>query len=128
MNAPNPDIKKDLKRLEEEHIFSELDVKITVTDKEIIEGIFSLENKKSSGMDMILNEMLKSSQSFLLKSFNKTFNFVLSTSSFPSSWANGFIVPIYKSGPKDDPTNYRGINLQLVEHWENYLPKYLIQD
>ena len=68
MNAPNPDIKKDLKRLEEEHIFSEVVVKIT--DKEIIEGIFSLENKKSSGMDMILNEMLKSSQSFLLKSFN----------------------------------------------------------
>jgi hypothetical protein len=48
LNAPNPDIKKDLKRLEEEHIFSELDVKIRVTDKEIIEGIFSLENKKSS--------------------------------------------------------------------------------
>ena len=68
MNAPNPDIKKDLKRLEEEHIFSEVVVKIT--DKEIIEAIFSLENKKSSGMDMILNEMLKSSQSFLLKSFN----------------------------------------------------------
>ena len=93
MNAPNSNIKKDLKRLEEEQIFSELDFKIT--DKEIIEGIFSLKNKKSSGMDMILNEMLKSSQSFLLKSFNKTFNFVLSTSSFPSSWANGFIVPIY---------------------------------
>jgi hypothetical protein len=96
-------------------------------------------------------------------------------------------VPIYKSGPKDDPTNYRGITigsalgklfakifntrlenlfwvyfsilkslrnkhmitcsfiftetnlfwsnniqiievLQLVVHWENYLPKYLIQD
>jgi hypothetical protein len=36
-----------------------------------------------------------------LKSFNKTFNFVLSTSSFPSSWANGFIVLIYKGGPKD---------------------------
>jgi hypothetical protein len=23
----------------------------------------------------------------------------------------GFIVPIYKSGPKDDPTNYRGITI-----------------
>ena len=62
-------------------------------------------------MGMILNEMLKSSQSFLLKSFNKTFNFVLSTSSFPSSWANGFIVLIYKGGPKDDLTNYRGITI-----------------
>jgi hypothetical protein len=50
LNAPNSDIKKDLKRLEEEQIFSELDFRIT--DKEIIEGIFSLKNKKSSGMDM----------------------------------------------------------------------------
>ena len=40
LNAPNSDIKKDLKRLEEEQIFSELDFKIT--DKEIIEEIFSL--------------------------------------------------------------------------------------
>jgi hypothetical protein len=46
LNAPNSNIKKDLKRLEEEQIFSELDFKIT--DKEIIEGIFSLKNKKSS--------------------------------------------------------------------------------
>jgi hypothetical protein len=52
---------------------------------------------------MILNEMLKRCQLFLLKSFNKTFIFDLSKSSFPSSWANGFIVPIYKSGPNDDP-------------------------
>ena len=42
LNAPNSDIKKDLKRLEEEQIFSELYFKIT--DKEIIEGIFSLKN------------------------------------------------------------------------------------
>jgi hypothetical protein len=47
LNAPNSDIKKDLKRLEEEQMFSELDFKIT--DKEIIEGKFSLKIKKSSG-------------------------------------------------------------------------------
>ena len=43
LNAPNPDIKKDLKRLEEEQIFSGLDFEIT--DKEIIEGIFSLNQR-----------------------------------------------------------------------------------
>jgi hypothetical protein len=70
LNAPNSDIKKDLKRLEEEQMFSELDFKIT--DKDIIEGIFSLKNKKSSGMDMILNEMCSEkicSSSSLLRSF-----------------------------------------------------------
>jgi hypothetical protein len=46
LNAPNSNIKKDLKRLEEEQIFSELDFKIT--DKEIL--IIFLLNKKFSNL------------------------------------------------------------------------------
>ena len=36
---------------------------------------------------------------------------ILSSEEFPSQWARGYIVPIYKSGPKDDPGNYRGITV-----------------
>ena len=27
----------------------------------------------------------------------------------PISWCQGLITPIHKEGPKDDPTNYRGL-------------------
>lgn len=35
----------------------------------------------------------------------------MSTGNFPKLWASGYIVPIYKSGSKDDPLNYRGITI-----------------
>ena len=124
LNAPNSDIKKDLKRLEEEQIFSELDFKIT--DKEIIEGIFSLKNKKSSGMDMILNEMLKSSQLFLLTSFNKTFNLFCRQALFLHLGQIGSLYIFIKVALKMIPQIIEV--LQLVVHWENDLLKYLIQD
>jgi hypothetical protein len=33
------------------------------------------------------------------------------TGHFPKIWAKGYIVPIFKSGSRDDPSNYRGITI-----------------
>ena len=109
VNTPNDNFVNNFKQMEKEKIFSELDFQIN--DQEIITAICTLKNKKSSGFDMILNEMLKCSQSFLLNSLKKVFNHILVTGSFPNLWAKGFIVPIFKSGPTHDPSNYRGITI-----------------
>ena len=106
---PSKNISDCLKELEEEHIFSELDNKIS--KKEISEAISGLKNNKSSGFDSILNEMLKNSQSFLLNCFYKLFNTILTYGNFPKIWAKGFIVPLFKNGLKNDPANYRGITI-----------------
>ena len=98
-----------LNKLEKEKIFTELDY--IITEKEINAAIKTLKNNKSAGFDSIINEMLKHSQVYLLKCFKKLFNKVLGTGKFPELWAKGFIVPIYKNGPKDDPNNYRGITI-----------------
>ncbi len=39
----------------------------------------------------------------------KLFNSVLSVGHFPEAWNRGLIKPIFKSGEKSDPNNYRGI-------------------
>ena len=93
----------------QEHIFNELDNKITI--KEISKAISSLKNNKAGGFDSVLNEMLKYGQCYLLNSFSKLFNAVLTTGNFPKSWAKGFIVPLFKNGHKGDPSNYRGITI-----------------
>jgi hypothetical protein len=74
-----------LEGIENEKHDSELDNKITTKE------ISSLKNNKASSFDSILNEMLKYSQSYILKCLHKLFNSVLTTGIFPKSWAKGII-------------------------------------
>ena len=39
----------------------------------------------------------------------KLFNAVLTAGTMPQTWGGGLITPIFKSGTKSDPPNYRGI-------------------
>ena len=36
---------------------------------------------------------------------------ILSTGEVPDDWNTSFIVPVFKSGDKSDPNNYRGISI-----------------
>ena len=39
----------------------------------------------------------------------KLFIAVLTSGAMPQTWCGGLITPIFKSGTKSDPSNYRGI-------------------
>ena len=80
-----------------------------ISHKELIEKLQSLKSKKSCGLDGIKNEMLKNSTPEMHEALLKLFNLVLSSGCFPDIWNQGLISPIYKSGDKLDPNNYRGI-------------------
>ena len=45
----------------------------------------------------------------LLAVYHKLFNTVLNLGTVPKNWCNGLITPIFKSGVRNDPSNYRGI-------------------
>ena len=66
-------------------------------------------SKKASSVDSLSNEIIKLAVKALPLYFVKIFNILLSKGIFSSAWANGNIVPIYKSGNTFDPGNYRGI-------------------
>jgi nucleoside-triphosphatase THEP1 len=76
-----------LKVLEQNKVYTELDNIISV--KEISDAIGSLENNKSRSFDSILNEMLKSSQTFIIEILHKLFNSILSNGSFPKNMGKG---------------------------------------
>ena len=52
---------------------------------------------------------LKSGINHLNAPLVKLFNFIISKGTFPDSWSTGMITPIFKSGNRSDPSNYRGI-------------------
>ena len=82
-----------------------------ISTYEIEKAIKSLKNGKAHGQDLISNEMIKNSINFILQPLHKIFNYILNTGEYPEEWSKGHVVPIYKSGDKSNPKNYRGISI-----------------
>ncbi|KAL9982766.1 hypothetical protein ACROYT_G004864 [Oculina patagonica] len=80
-----------------------------INEQEIRQAVKKLKNKKSPFADKIRNEMIKASLGSLMPVYIKLFNLILRSGHMPDVWCQGLITPIYKSGDKSDPTNYRGI-------------------
>lgn len=130
------ELENKLKILEKEICFNELD--FPISEKEIDVAISQLKLNKSPGLDNVSNNMIKSSKSTLTKCFKKVFNACLSSGVYPSSWAEGYITPLYKANDIADPSNYRGLtitssigklfNRVLNMRLDKFLVKYKIID
>ena len=90
-------------------MFEELNVPISYL--EVLNSIKQLRNNSSPGPDNILNELLKNSSETVSRYLLKLFNVCLERGFFPDSWSVGHIIPLFKSGDKAEPSNYRGITL-----------------
>ncbi|UYV60181.1 hypothetical protein LAZ67_1000252 [Cordylochernes scorpioides] len=87
----------------------DLDAEITLED--IHDVVKKLANGKAVGLDGIPNELLKNLPIPTLNKLKNLFNKIMSTEKYPQLWTNSIVHPIYKSGDKNNPTNYRGIAL-----------------
>lgn len=67
-----------------------------ITAKEIHDQISKLKNKKASGTDTILNEIIKHERYYLMPSLERIFNDIIENGTFPTEWNIGVIKPIYK--------------------------------
>ena len=81
------------------------------TQKEITTAINNLSTNKACGVDNIINEYFKNAIDILIEPLQILFNKILRSGIFPSQWATGLVVPIYKKGDANDTNNYRGITL-----------------
>ena len=100
---------KHLRKLEATIKNNQNSLDFPITKEELVTKIQSLKTKKACGPDLIRNEMLKSSSLEMQTGVLKLYNITLKSGHFPSIWNQGIITPIYKSGDKCDPNNYRGI-------------------
>ena len=76
--------------------------------------LFDIKCSKASGPDKISARLIKDSAKVIAPSLTIIFNCSLSTGVFPEDWKNARVSPIYKSGKKIDPSNYRPISVLSV--------------
>ena len=65
-----------------------------------------LRSNKRPGPDLISNEILKYSSVVTCKAIVKLFNLILDSGKYPYTWRHLFIIPLHKSGNKNDLNNY----------------------
>ena len=80
-----------------------------ITENEIVTAAKRMKNNKSSFATKIKNELIKASLQDMMPVYLKLFNSILISGKMPETWCRGLITPIYKSGYRSDPSNYRGI-------------------
>ena len=71
----------------------------------------SLPSGKGVGVDNLNNEMIACVIDIYPELLLKLFNAILFSGQIMPDWVISYIVPIYKDGPKSDPSNYRGVSL-----------------
>ncbi len=82
-----------------------------VDESEVTKEIQNLKVKKSPGNDDIRPGIIKTSCSILARPLTHVFNVSFSSGIMPDVWKIAKVIPIFKSGEKNLPGNYRPISL-----------------
>ena len=83
---------------------------IEVTEDEVHKTVMSLTSKSSLGPDGVSNKILKNIIPVIIKELTICINKSFLEASFPQSLKVSKITPIFKSGDRSDPNNWRPIN------------------
>ena len=80
-----------------------------------VETVYNLltkiDEKKSVGLDNIPNRLLKIAADVVAPSLTAIFTASINTEIFPQEWKESRVSPVYKSGARNDPSNYRPISV-----------------
>ena len=71
----------------------------------------NIQPDKASGPDMIPAKVLKDTASELASVLALILQQSYDTGTLPTTWKDANVTPIYKSGPRTDPRNYRPVSL-----------------
>ena len=77
----------------------------------VLKTLKSINTNKATGPDNIPNKVLKMAAEILSPSLSAIFNRSLSLGIYPDDWQMARVLPIFKSGDKDDIGNYRPISI-----------------
>ncbi len=84
---------------------------IEITQLEITDVLSNLVVNKASGPDEISHKMLKETSKTLCLPLSILFNRSMHENTYPCCWKKANVMPLFKKGNKDMPSNYRPISL-----------------
>lgn len=87
---------------------------ITLTEREVLSVLESLDVTKATGTDGIPARILKETAAVIAPSLCSLFNKSLHTGMIPKEWKLANVVPVYKKGDKEHSENYRPISLLSI--------------
>ena len=103
--------KLNIQHIEKRDILNVPELDDPITDKEVESALNTLKCGKAAGLDNICSEFLKYSGNTIVPFLTLFFNRLYDTCSFPLSWSQSIIIPLFKRGDDKSPDNYRGISL-----------------
>ena len=86
-------------------VFSEVDVNL------VAKKLHSLKNRKNGGVQQIPAFIYKALEPLILAPLTYVINLSLKSNQFSNCWKKALVLPLYKSGNKALPANYRPISL-----------------
>nr|CAI5837667.1 unnamed protein product [Callosobruchus analis] len=85
-------------------------VLLPTSKDEIIKIISQLQTKKAAGCDQIRNETIKQIAEHISEPLCFIFNLCIDGRQFPEAFKTAIVIPIFKSGGRTEPKNYRPIS------------------
>ena len=85
-----------------------------ISEEFILKQLRDLKVKKATGLDGIPARFLKDSAAVIAPTVTFLVNLSLSTGSVPDEWKKARVVPLYKSGGRENMDNYRPISILPV--------------
>lgn len=84
---------------------------VLVSESLVLKALKQLKSSFSCGPDGIPSAVLKAFGDILVPVLTCIFQTSLKSGKFPARWKNARVVPVFKTGSKLDPTNYRPISI-----------------
>jgi hypothetical protein len=81
------------------------------TFETVYKFLSEIDEKKAVGLDNIPNKLLKMAAQVVAPSLTGIFSASIRTGIFPNEWKASRVTPIFKSGPKSNPSNCRPISI-----------------
>jgi hypothetical protein len=85
-----------------------------ITKEEILFAICKLKLRKAPGPDGLSGEFFKNALDAIVPFFIRFFNVLFEKGIYPENWTQSIILPLYKKGDPNNPSNYRGISLSDI--------------